>query len=82
MFSTKSDLITALRLVVCNVDSDPIKLYGAPDGWDVSAVTDMSYLIGANPRLGHNGLSCKATFNEVRTPHVKRGLVLFLRGAS
>ena len=67
VFSTKSDLITALELVVCDVDSDAIKLYGAPNMWDVSAVTDMSSLM---PFVG-----CETTFNAVRTYcHITHGL--------
>ena len=60
-FTTKAELQAALELVVCDEDADALALYGAPGTWDVSAVTDMSYLIG----FGANGLSCKATFNEV-----------------
>ena len=61
-FTTKAELQAALELVVCDGDADALALYGAPDTWNVSAVTDMSYLIGGYPG---NGLSCKATFNEV-----------------
>ena len=64
-FATKADLQAALELVACDEDADAIALYGAPDTWDVSAVTDMTYLIG-----GYQGLSCKVTFNEVRTLHI------------
>ena len=63
-FTNKADLQAALELVVCDEDADALALYGAPDTWDVSAVTDMSYLIGGYTSLG-TGLSCKATFNEV-----------------
>ena len=61
-FTTKAELQAALELVVCDGDADALALYGAPDTWDVSAVTDMSHLIG-----GFSGasLSCKGTFNEV-----------------
>ena len=61
-FSTKAELQAALELVVCDEDADALALHGAPNTWDVSAVTDMSYLIGG---YGSAGLSCKATFNEV-----------------
>ena len=61
-FTTKAALQAALELVVCDGDADALALYGAPDTWDVSAVTDMSSLIGG---FGATGLSCKATFNEV-----------------
>ena len=60
-FTTKAELQAALELVVCDEDADALALYGAPDTWDVSAVTDMSYLMG----YFGTGLSCKATFNEV-----------------
>ena len=59
-FATKADLKAALESSVCDEDADAIALHGAPDTWDVSAVTSMSYLI--------YGLPCKATFNEVRAP--------------
>ena len=68
-FTTKADLRAAIELVVCNEDADAIALHGAPDTWDVSAVTHMNELIGGHD---HYALSCKATFNEVRTPHVAR----------
>ena len=73
-FTNKDDLQAALELVACDGDADALALYGQPDTWDVSAVTDMSYLIGGPVGLGSSkaGLSCKATFNEVRTPHVAR----------
>ena len=61
-FTNKDDLQAALELVVCDGDADALALYGAPDTWDVSAVTDMFNLIGG---YGAAGLSCKATFNEV-----------------
>ena len=66
-FTTKAALQAALELVVCDGDADALALYGAPDTWDVSAVTDMSYLIGAGygTAAATRGLSCKATFNEV-----------------
>ena len=64
-FTTKADLQAALEAVVCDENAAAIAEYGAPDTWDVSAVTDMTYLIG-----GYLGLSCKATFNEVRTLHI------------
>ena len=64
-FTTKAELQAALELVVCDGDADALALYGAPDTWDVSAVTDMSYLIGARYYDSYAGLSCKATFNEV-----------------
>ena len=65
-FTNKADLQAALELVVC--DKNDIHNYGAPDTWDVSAVTDMELLI--------IGLSCRASFNEVRTLHVTRVGVL------
>ena len=61
-FTNKDDLQAALELVVCDGDADALALYGAPDTWDVSAVTDMSHLIGG---FSGAGLSCKGTFNEV-----------------
>ena len=65
-FTTKAELQAALELVVCDGDADALALYGAPDTWDVSAVTDMSYLIGGYGNVdATRGLSCKATFNEV-----------------
>ena len=65
-FTTKADLQAALELVVCDENPEAFAEYGAPDTWDVSAVTDMSDLIGGyHPS---DGLSCKATFNEVRAP--------------
>ena len=65
-FTTKAELRAALELVVCDEDADALAQYGAPDTWDVSAVTDMSSLIGGSWRAGTGtGLSCKATFNEV-----------------
>ena len=70
-FTTKAALQAALELVVCDEDADALALYGAPDTWDVSAVTNMYGLIG-----GLGGLSCKDTFNEVRTLHVARVGVL------
>ena len=63
-FTNKADLQAALELVVCDKDDDALALYGAPDTWDVSAVTDMSRLI--------TDLSCTGSFNEVRTLHVAR----------
>ena len=63
-FTTKADLQAALEAVVCQKDTDAIALHGAPDTWDVSAVTDMNELIGG----WLFGISCKATFNEVRAP--------------
>ena len=57
-FTTKADLQAALELIVCDEDADAIATHGAPDTWDVSAVTDMRFLM--------YGLSCKATFNEER----------------
>ena len=77
-FTNKADLQGALELVVCDEDDDALALYGAPDTWDVSAVTDMSYLIGAS----RTGLSCKATFNTVRTSHLQCWLMFFQRDAS
>jgi len=68
-FTNKAELQAALELVVCDEDADALALYGAPDTWDVSAVTHMNELIGGHD---HYALSCKATFNEVRTPHVAR----------
>ena len=59
-FTTRADLQAALQRVVCIEDAAAIATHGAPDTWDVSAVTDMTYLIG--------GLLCKSTFNEVRAP--------------
>ena len=59
-FTTKTDLQAALYRVVCVKDASAIAEYGAPDTWDVSAVNDMSELI--------YGLTCRATFNEVRAP--------------
>ena len=56
-FTTYAELQAALELVVCDEDADALALYGAPDTWDVSAVTSMSELI--------HGISCAATFNEV-----------------
>ena len=68
-FTTKAELQAALELVVCDGDADALALHGAPDTWDVSAVTDMSYLIGGvygSPDTDtKTGLSCRATFNEV-----------------
>ena len=65
-FANKAELQAALELVVCDGDADALALYGAPDTWDVSAVTDMSYLIGGyGNEDATRGLSCKATFNEV-----------------
>ena len=61
-FTNKADLQAALELVVCDKDDDALALYGAPDTWDVSAVTEMDRLI--------LGLSCRATFNEARTLHI------------
>ena len=61
-FTTKADLQAALQAVVCDENADAIAEYGAPDTWDVSAVTDMSELIW--------GLTCRATFNEVRIFHI------------
>ena len=63
-FTTKADLQAALEATDCDEDANAIAEYGAPDTWDVSAVTDMSYLIGGYTFSG-SGLSCKATFNEV-----------------
>ena len=63
-FTNKNDLQAALELVICDGDADALAQYGAPGTWDVSAVTDMAYLI--------YGLSCIATFDEVRTLHVAR----------
>jgi len=57
-FTTKADLKAALQAVVCDENADAIALHGAPDTWDVSLVTDMSFLIA--------GLTCKSTFNAVR----------------
>ena len=59
-FTTKADLKAALESVVCDEDADAIAEYGAPDTWDVSAVSSMNDLMG--------GISCWATFNEVRAP--------------
>ncbi len=73
-FTTKAELQAALELVVCDEDADALALHGAPGTWDVSAVTDMAYLIGGFNAA--DGLSCKATFNEVRTLHVVRVGVL------
>ena len=67
-FTTKADLQAALELVACDEDAAAIALHGAPDTWDVSGVTDMSYLIGGWGSGATAGLSCKATFNEVRAP--------------
>ena len=64
-FTTKAELQAALELVVCDGDADALALYGAPDTWDVSAVTDMSYLFSGVVNALNTGLSCKATFNEV-----------------
>ncbi len=65
-FTTKAALQAALEIVVCDGDADALAQYGAPDTWDVSAVTDKSYLIGAGyGQQTLSGLSCKATFNEV-----------------
>ena len=64
-FTTKADLHAALESVVCLEDAAAIATHGAPDTWDVSGVTDLSRLIGG---YGSNGLSCKSTFNEVRSP--------------
>ena len=70
-FTNKADLQAALSLVVCQKDTDAIAEYGAPDTWDVSAVTDMTGLIGGRPWPSSEGhLSCKSTFNEVRTLHI------------
>ena len=63
-FTTKAELPAALDRVVWDEDADAFALHGAPDTCDVSGVTDMSYLIGG----WGVGLSCKATFNEVRAP--------------
>ena len=67
-FTTKADLQAALELAVCDQDAAAIAEYGAPDTWDVSGVTDMSFLIGGYGTGATAGLSCKATFNEVRAP--------------
>ena len=67
-FTTKADLKAALESVVCDEDADAIALHGAPDTWDVSAVTDLNYLIGGYGTGATAGLSCKSTFNEVRAP--------------
>ena len=75
-FTTKAELQAALELVVCDEDADALALYGAPGTWDVSAVTDMSTLIGGYSAGSGAGLSCKATFNEVRTFHVAQVGVL------
>ena len=69
-FATKADLKAALESSVCDEDADAIAEYGAPDTWDVSAVTDMNELIGGYGTGATAGISCKATFNEVRTLHI------------
>ena len=51
-FATKADLKAALEAVACRKDTDAIAEYGAPDTWDVSAVTDMSHLIGGASSAG------------------------------
>ena len=65
-FTNKADLQAALELVVCDEDLYARVLLGAPDTWDVSAVTDMSFLIGGHHIL-YGGISCKKTFNVVCT---------------
>ena len=75
-FTNKADLQAALELVVCNQDADALALYGAPDTWDVSAVTDMSYLIGGVYRSS-TGISCWEWFNEVRMLHLWVGWCSF-----
>ena len=69
-FATKADLKAALESVACDEDAGAIALHGAPDTWDVSGVTDLSYLIGGHGDGAYAGLSCKSTFNEVRTLHI------------
>ena len=69
-FTFREDLQTALELVVCFQNADWIAHHGAPDSWDVSAVTDMTNLIGGSGIYEDAGLSCKSTFNEVRTLHI------------
>ena len=67
-FTTKADLQAALQRVVCEEDAAAIAAHGAPDTWDVSAVTDMSYLIGGYGTGATAGLSCRTTYNAVRPP--------------
>jgi len=53
-FADNAELQTALN-AYCTNEADATATYGAIGTWDVSLVTDMSYLI--------YGISCRSTFN-------------------
>ena len=69
MFANKADLKAALGRWCANGKA-ATAADGAPSTWDVSAVTDLSYLIGGYGTGATAGTSCKATFNEVHTLHI------------